>query len=42
VFANINLFRLKKFVSIFEKKNLKPVVSLRVEMAFGVNNVLPI
>lgn len=40
--ANTNLFRLKEFVSIFEKYNLKPVVALRVDVAFGLNNVLPI
>ena len=40
--ANTNLYRLTEYVSIFKKNNLKPVIALRVNVAFGINNVLPI
>lgn len=40
--TNTNLFRLMEFVSIFKNHNLKPVIALRVKIAFSSNNVLPI
>lgn len=40
--TNTNLFRLMEFVSIFKNHNLKPVIAVRVKIAFSSNNVLPI
>ncbi|MFY0519371.1 DNA polymerase III subunit alpha [Lysinibacillus sp. UGB7] len=40
--ANTNLYRLMDYISIFKKNDLKPVVALRVNVAFGINNQLPI
>ncbi len=40
--ANTNLYRSMEYVTIFKKYDLKPVVALRVNISFGLNNVLPI